>query len=545
MNTQMPEDVKSLTTEEVAQLEADLIAEFDSMLDAQSTDVTAMNEIAEAVEIVRTELADRAQQAEEAAQIVAELAERVHPVATEEPEVADDAAGDEELDPDQVADELATETVIEETVTETAEVEVDTEERELVTASGADKTTPKAPSARAVARRSVTPEAPKPEPEVVITAAADVPGFSGGATINKLDIAKAMHAKARTLSNGSGYVPVASITMPIEHKVGADMAYNMDVIEKATDPASLTASGWCAPSNNLYTLFGVDAGDGLIDLPTVQVTRGGLNVPGFFDIGEAVGALWEWTEDSREEEETKPCLYIPCPEFTDYRLVAEGLCLTQGNLTDRAFPELTVRFVELAINAHLHRVSFAIINNIAGTAVGVTMNAVDSSAAGSILHAIDVQVADYRSQYRMSVGTVLEAVFPLWTKEVVRADLAMRTGVALTNVSDADIDAHFATRKVRAQFVHDYQPMYTGAPAQAFANSIDFMVYPAGGYLRGDGGTIDLGVVRDSVLNATNDYTAAWTEQLYLVAQLGPAAREVTVNYGVDGVTGCCPTPAS
>ena len=59
--------------------------------------------------------------------------------------------------------------------------------------------------------------------------------------------------------------------------------------------------------------------------------------------------------------------------------------------------------------------------------------------------------------------------------------------------------------------------------------------------MRGDGGTIDLGVVRDSVLNATNDYTAAWTEQLYLVAQLGPDARKVTVNYDVNGVTGCCP----
>jgi hypothetical protein len=64
---------------------------------------------------------------------------------------------------------------------------------------------------------------------------------------------------------------------------------------------------------------------------------------------------------------------------------------------------------------------------------------------------------------------------------------------------------------------------------------VSFLLYAAGSYVRGDGGTIDLGVVRDSILNATNDFTAAWTEQLYLVAQVGPDAREVTVAINVDG----------
>jgi hypothetical protein len=352
-----------------------------------------------------------------------------------------------------------------------------------------------------------------------------------------------MHSKARTLSNGSGFVPVASIQIPNENKLGADLSYNMDVLDRVTDPAqSLTAAGWCAPSNNLYTLFGIESGDGLIDLPTVQITRGGLNVPNFIGITAADNALWNWTEaDQDDAEATKPCLYIPCPSFTDYRLAAEGLCLTNGNLTDRAFPELTARFVGLAINAHLHRLSGVIIQEIVDSATAVSVAAVDSSAGGTILNAIDLQVADYRSQYRMAVNSVLEAVFPLWTKELIRADFAMRNAAGYSNVTDADIDAHFAARKVRVQFVHDYQPMYVSSPRLSFPASLQFLLYPAGGYVRGDGGTIDLGVVRDSVLNATNDYTAAWTEQLYLVAQLGPDARKVTVGYDVNGVTGCCP----
>ena len=532
METAVPTDLKETTDEALAELEAALIAEFDALHDAGSADIEAMTNIAEAIEAVRTEQVARDEAAAERAEAVAALAARIK----------GEAEGDEDETEDEAGEAEAVETVeVTEEVIEVVAEEAADEELDMVAAS-APKPAPKAPSARAVARRAPAPEAPAPQPQVVITAAADVPGLSGGQAIDKKGLARALHARANSLSNKSGRIAVASVQVPMEFKVGADLAHNLDVIARATAPESLTASGWCAPSNNLYSIFGVDAGDGLIDLPTVQVTRGGLNVPSSLNYGEAADALWTWTEDSKDEEETKPCLEIPCPEFTDYRLEAEGLCLTHGNLTDRAFPELTERFIDLAINSHLHRLSAAVIAKITGNATAVTVAAVDSSAAGSILHAVDLQVADYRSQYRMSVNAVLEAVFPLWVKELMRSDFAFRSGVMLTNVTDAVLDEHFAARKVRVQFVHDYQPLYNAAEATAFPATLDFLLYPAGGYVRGDGGVIDLGVVRDSTLNATNDYTAAWTEQLFLVAQLGPAAREVTVNFSVDGVTGCCPT---
>jgi hypothetical protein len=532
VETQIPENLADISAEELSNIEAALVAEFDALHDAGTDDVVTMIKIVEALESVREQITARIEKAAADAEAIAALADKVRP-AVEEPvaeEIAEEAP---------IAEEISE---TEETITpEVAETEEIVEERELVTASA--EVTRKAPSAKAVSARTPQPEAPAPSPEVVITAAADIPGYSSGGTLDTLALAKAMHAKARTLSNHSGNIPVASINLPIEHKLGADAAYNMDVIKAATAPSALTAAGWCAPSNNLYTLFGVDAGDGLIDLPTVQVTRGGLNVPSFIGLGEADDALWTWDEDDQDDadgggEATKPCLKIPCPEFTDYRLVAEGLCITAGNLTDRAFPELTQRFVSLAVNAHLHRLSAAIINEITNTAVGVTMGGINATAAGSVLNAIDLQVADYRSQHRMSVNAVLETIFPLWAKALVRADLALRHGAELTNVTDAVVDAHFAARGVRAQFVHDYQPLFGGAAATAWPATLDFLIYPAGGYVRGDGGVIDLGVVRDSVLNATNDYTAAWTEQLYLVAQLGPDAREVEVALDV---TGCQP----
>jgi hypothetical protein len=544
MKTQIPTDLTAATEEELLTAETALMAEFDATLDEEG-DITALTEIADAIDAIRVESKTRVEASEKKAEQLAELAERIRPVAETEDESAE--ADDKTEDAEEASEEINN--------PETDEVSTEIEESELVTAS-ADKTTPKAPSASAVARRSQTPEVAKPSAEVVITAAADIPGYAGGVTLDKLGMAKALHAKARTLSNGSGYVPVATITLPIEHKLGADMSYNLDVLDQVTSPQSLTAAGWCAPSNTMYEMFGIDAADGLIDLPTVGITRGGLNVPSFIGYDEAVnnGGLWTWTEadaDGVEYGATKPCVYIPCPDFTDYRLEAEGICVTNGNLTDRAFPELTQRYIQLVINTHLHRVSGAIINKISNSSDTVSVTANQSSAAASILYYIDTQVADYRSRYRMSVNSVLEAIFPLWTMAYIRSDLAARHGTEMLAVTDEMVNEYFRVRGIRPQFLHDYYPAQFALQQQGmalfgvdFPNFMEFLLYPAGGYVRGDGGTIDLGVVRDSVLNATNDYTAAWTEQMYLVAQLGPKARRVQLG-GFDplGVTGCCPTP--
>ena len=539
METIVPQDLTAVTDEELAATLESLIVEFDRLHDEGSTDIVLMTEIAEAVETVQAQIATRVEEAAAAAEQVALLAERIRAAtqpAEEEMPVVEEPVVEEPV----VEEPVAVAAVQEEVVSTPAPVPA------AVTAAA--PTPPRRPSARGVRSYAPTPTVPAASPEITIIAAADVPGVATGQRIDKMTVVRAMHDKARALRDRLPRVPIARLEIPYseDRKVGAEVAHNLDVIERVRRQENLVAAGgWCAPSNNIYTLFGVDAGDGLIDLPTIQVTRGGVNVPDFLGISDASGALWTWTEandiaahDPENPEGSKPCLRIPCPAFTDYRLIAEGLCVTNGNLTDRSFPELTVRFLDLVMNAHLHRMSGAIISDISASATNVTMGAYATSAVGRLLNAIDLQVEDYRSQYRMGVNTILEAIFPLWTRALLRADFAMRQGADVTNVTDADVDAHFATRKIRPQFVHDYQPLFGVGPRTAWPTTIDFMIYPAGGYVRGDGGVIDLGIVRDSVLNATNDYTAAWTEQLYLVAQLGPNAREVTVTYTVTGKTG-------
>ncbi len=173
----------------------------------------------------------------------------------------------------------------------------------------------------------------------------------------------------------------------------------------------------------------------------------------------------------------------------------------------------------------------------------VTYTPTGIGVAVPVLDAIEMQVMDYRIKYRMCEGSILEAVFPTWIKAEIRADLVKRTGVEnMMSVSDAQIAQWFTDRGVRVQFVADWQVGTTGllgqsTPATSWPTSVQFLLYAAGTWLRGNGLRLDLGIIRDSTLNATNDYTASWMEECYLTAMIGHESRLVTVPICPNGAT--------
>jgi hypothetical protein len=526
-----PDDITTLSDDELAELVAELEAEFDRLHDEGSRDIPLLTQIAEHIELARAEVENRETAAAQADAEVEELAARVHP-----PEASD--KGDD--------DEAETETDDDDD-TETEEAR----EPELVTASA---TPARRPSARAVSQRAIRPTLPARTPTVVITAAADVPDLPSGSRIDVTKVAQGFHDKARGLNDGGNRAPVARVHVPYDPamRLGKNGDANLTIIdrlmEQSQDAQALVASGgWCAPSQPIYDLFDIGDADGLIDLPSTGSVRGGVLVPTFYTYGDVAGALWNWTEAQDISAVTqpagpdKPCLKIPCPTWSDVRLEAEGLCVTHGNLSDRAFPQLTTHFVNQVMNAHLHRLSAAKIAKVIAGATAVAFAGEKSDAAGDLLSAIGLQAADMRSQYRAARTRSVDVLLPDWTVEACRASLAMRQGVDLLNVSDAMIVGWFASRGVRVQFLSDYQPLYSASPKTDWPATLKFAMYFTGAYLEADGGEIDLGVVRDSVLNSTNDFTAAWSEQFFAVARIGPLAREVTVDLTVDGVTGCCP----
>lgn len=402
---------------------------------------------------------------------------------------------------------------------------------------------------------------------------ADVPGFAADSDASFEDLAVALDRRLQGFNSGA-YAAAARAgrAMSERHSLAvvrkhfderatvsspesADAAMAFAVNEKNLPGGSLVAAGgWCAPSETVYDLLEDESRDGLISLPEINVTRGGIKFtkgPKFADLYAAPS--FNFTEEEAKAGKylpdaanqgankvgAKPVYSVPCTEFEDVRLSAAGLHIQANLLQQRGYPELVARTIRGALVAHEHKMSERIIASMERQSTAVSMDAGQIGAAAPILTAIELQVEHYRYAQRLSRSTTLEAVFPYWVHGAIRTDLSRREGVDLIDINDARIDAWFKARGVNPQFVYDWQALTGDASAfKVWGNSIKFLLYSAGTFVKGGQDVITLDTVYDSTLLGQNDYTALFTEEGYLVAKRGHDARVVTVPLNPNGGTG-------
>jgi hypothetical protein len=432
---------------------------------------------------------------------------------------------------------------------------------------------------RATASLSETAQhAPKPNvpsQRLAITASVDIPGVAHGGDLATFDsVVDVVSRKAKSMAVTRGtpnYQTVASIRNDFSHAIDdrtkpAEVQELFRYLTKRdgmTAESLVAAGGWCAPSETRYEFFNIAGSSGMIDLPTFGVTRGGVQFPVSPSLADAIGGAfapfaetfdnesnpWLWTEAddiaAATGSPTKPCVRVPCPDFDEERLEAYGICLTAGNLADAAYPEATANMIRLLMAAHDHAINARLIAlMVARSTAPITITGVVTDAAAPrIFNAAGLAATDYRERYGMNIDDVLEIVFPAWVREVLRADLAWKAGIDLFDVTNAQIDSYFTARNVRPQWVDDWQVRGASQFGNASAltvwpGTVNFMLYAAGTFLHGNGMTLDLGVVRDSVLNSTNDHTAAWSEEAHLIARVGHESRLYTVAFNVNGSAG-------
>lgn len=442
---------------------------------------------------------------------------------------------------------------------------VATEDTTPVTA-GAATTKPRPSLAAAQASAPVIPDTR--DDDLVITAAAPTSNVQVGSRFDSLDTlvsAVNTHAKSLVITEGRpGFQTVASIQNRFDEVIEGDRTslgeFESMIKRIRTQDAAealVAGGGWCAPSEIRYDFFNIACQDGMIDLPTFGVQRGGIThpiSPSLADVftGTFTNATnpWLWTEADDILTVTgapnKPCVRVMCPSFTDRRLECYGICLTAGNLTDAAYPEATRNHLSLLMSAHYHAMNQRYIQTMVSlsTAAIAFPTGAGNSIAADLPDFISVAANDIRTRYGMCENDVLEVVLPRWAKDAIRSDLSRRTGdAAYLTMTDAQIAAMFTARNVRVQWVNDWQIRGAGYPGgtsalTAWPTLLDFMIYPAGTFVRGNGMSLDLGVVRDSVLNAENDHTAAWSEECHLIARYGHESRLYRMPVCVGGKTG-------
>jgi len=409
-----------------------------------------------------------------------------------------------------------------------------------------------------------------------VEAAAEIPGVAAGGDLGDIKgLSRALNNRAKGLEragkNRVVEVGLATIRRHPDETFAVNANGEFDEVslerldamfdEKNLPGGSLVASGgWCAPSSVIYDLCPTATREGILDYPSVTVTRGGLRwpvTPDFSAVYSNTGFVQ--TETQAAAGTTKPCFNVPCPSFSEERMDAIGLCLTAGILTNQAYPELIDYWTQQALIAHDHRVNAEKLKRMTaiatavhftgGTPVsGVTPYAYGPGAIASILDALEIQLFDLRYKYRFGIDQSFEVVAPAWAEGLIRSDVSKRTGVDYLNVTDDMIMSWFRVRNLALQYVYDWQDSLTAAtpgtgfggtsPIMTYPATVGFLLYPAGAFIMGNADVIDLSMIYDSTNITTNTFTRVFSEEGLLVGQRCFESRYVTVDCCPNGLTG-------
>jgi hypothetical protein len=391
-----------------------------------------------------------------------------------------------------------------------------------------------------------------------ITAAADVPGSATGSPLENLTaVAKAFANRAKVFRRpDAGTAPqfsrfgVASLTRTVDENtvvLDGDAESDYEKImsvgkESRLSGGSLVASGgWCAPSETFYDLCETESLDGLIDVPEVQVKRGGIRFtkgPDFSTIYNNTGFFQ--TEAQAIAGTEKTCFEVQCPSFEEVRLDVIGLCVKAPILTNVGYPELVQRWLSGTMVAHQHKVSARVINSMVAEAGAAVALGSTAGAFLDLLGSLEWIAETQRYRYRLAFSETLEVVLPHWALAIIRQDIALRNGQDAP-VTDAQINAHLANRGVRAQWVTDWQPLITAGGKACLADvpaNVEMLVYPAGTFVKGTADVISLDAVYDTTDLVHNMYTAAFVEEGILVANRCYDACRFTMPTTVRGAQG-------
>ena len=419
--------------------------------------------------------------------------------------------------------------------------------------------------------------------KVAITAGADIPGYTAGSTIDSIsEVAVAMEKRIHSLRRVNGgdgeqhIVASFSTIYPEERTLSTDAESNKAKIDAVVGQEALVASGGhAAPFEVKYDIFGLGSTTDrpVRDLlPKFQADRGGVrfvtpptiisltnanaNAASVYDYANAVG-LWNettaspsvatWVNNIGDSTATvKGSLTVAAAAEQTAQTDAVTLQLQFGNLMTRAYPELISRHNELALVQHAREAELNLINKISGFSKAVNAHAATTEAANLIGVGRDflVQVRKaavaYRSRHRIDAGTRLKAIVPAWIYDAMAADLALNMpGDGNLGLGANEIKGYLAGSNVDLVASLDLgsfgaQP---GAAAKLleFPDTFDWYLFAEGSFLFLDGGTLDLGIIRDSSLVNTNDYKM-FIETFEGVAFVGVESLKITTAISVNGV---------
>ena len=463
------------------------------------------------------------------------------------------------------------------------------EQEEAVTASGRKM-------GGITARQQAQEEPPATQALTVRTktvAHGEIPGVAMGAPLNREALVDAFAEKFAAIKNvrSNGRYEVARVLFeyPEERVLTASSWQENTAKIEAANPQlavqnaaagheeeALTAA-LCGPLEPLYDIDVLGVTDRPIRdaLSRFTVERGGIQYRAPFDAlaGLATEGMGVWTpaDDDADPLVPKTCLEVACPGILDATVYATWLCLQFPNFTARFDREWVDATTRASLVAWARFAENQLLMRLLGGSKQLTAP-VMISATRDILKNLDKVTAYYRYRHRLNSMVPVRWIAPRYLLDIMRADLSMGFPGDLDalRVADATIAAMIAARGVRVTWHLDgladgaydyddevgtdltitaandatYDDAAAGTAIPDFKSGIETVLFADGDWLFLDGGTMDLGLVRDSTLNVNNRYQT-FVETWEGVANRGIESLRLTMAVEPTGLSVGTTTPAA
>jgi hypothetical protein len=318
--------------------------------------------------------------------------------------------------------------------------------------------------------------------------------------------------------------------------------------EHALD-ALLASGGICAPPTPFYDVpgFASRARPVRAALPSFNAVRGGVSVPGVSTIGDITSAITHLTEAQDAQGgtfATKSCQDMDCPDWTDVFVDIISHCRLYGNLNARTWPEGVALENDNTMAAHARVAETFLLDRIKALSLQVTTAHVYSSLH-DLIYGIARSKASIRNVLRADEGIGFSVLLPEWVQDMVQAEMATMHVDVDRFVARSRVESILENFGVSVYWYKDSPSTGTtqnfaeeagGGAVDDFPDAIQYALYINGSFIHVDGGELELGIVRDSVLNETNDFSV-FGETFENVARVGPeqGARWITATVCPSG----------
>lgn len=536
---------------ELADLELALVGQVDEIVSGEVTPelLNQLGVIADHVDGVRFLAGERITASEEAAAAelaaVAELATardallaRVRPVV------------EAEVTPDVVAE---AEAIVEEAATETPQVPV--------TAAAVAPVTPRATIGRLAPQRlTATPSAPS-----AVIKMAGTNGHFG----NRVEVEHALLERWNDLqgTHAPGKYRVATFQsdMPSDRVLTRDMNDISEIVsevrsritENGGSEALVADGGICGPVEIRYATDTIaQASRPLRAYPMgFNAARGGINFQQpmrLTDIlntatptsGYAIGAITEAQDAAATYN--KSVQRVSCGSYTEVRIEAVYRQLEFGNFQYRTNPERNSQFVDLSVATFARFNEQRLYNKMLALCVN-TDAPQKLGALRDFITAMNRAAQNYRMRNRMPLDATLDTILPAWVAGLLSDDMvnAFQAFPEQFHMGMGDVERMLSERNIRV--VNWFQDDFTtalssGGAAPTYPTSFKATLNHPGAWTYLDGGTLDLGVIRDSTL-VNDNLLRIFTEEFWNVAMTGVEAMSVQFSLCANGASAGSRTP--